>query len=166
MTKLYELAASYQQALESAVDPTSGEIVDAVLGEQLDKIEAELEAKALDVGAYIVSLQAECDAFTARAETLIGFAASAKNRAESLKRYLASHLAAGARYQDDRVKIGWRKSEKTMLLVSEADLPEKWVRRTELVAANLTELREAIKAGDPEVSKYAALEVRHHVQIK
>jgi len=163
--KLYEIRGELEEILARAIDLDTGEVLDEALCAELDAVQGKLEDKALDVAAFVVNIEADAEALKTRAKQLSERARIEQNRADSLKRYLASCLEPSAKLKDSRVAIGWRKSEACVLDVADVQtLPERW-RRVSYSAAT-SEIKEALKAGDPEAAKVAHLETRQNLQVR
>lgn len=103
--KLYEI----NEAIEACVDKETGEVIDEAALEELHIEKAE---KIKNIALWIknlksdeASLKAERDAFDARMK-------AAKNRRESLMRYLEKCLD-GESIKDTQFIVSWRKSQKT-----------------------------------------------------
>jgi hypothetical protein len=88
--KLYEIADQIERFMASAIDPETGEISDEALAE-LDALEMDFDAKALNVAKFIRGEQAEAQAIKDAAQANLDRAASHQRRAERLTGYL-DHL--------------------------------------------------------------------------
>ena len=136
MASLYEI----NQAIMDCMDMETGEILDV---HQLDALQMQLEDKLEGIGCWIKNLEAEAAAYKAEKDAFAAREKAAKNKAASLKNYLASYLQ-GCPFETLRVKISFRKSES--LEVSEsAVVPEEYLKHT--VEVDIAELKKAVKAG-------------------
>ncbi len=100
---LYEI----NQAILDIIDPETGEIVDV---EKLSELQMEREQKLEGVALWIKNLNAEAEAYKAEKEAFAEREKAAKNKAESLKKWLAYSLN-GQKMSTQKVAISFRKSE-------------------------------------------------------
>lgn len=136
MASLYEI----NQAIMDCMDMETGEILDV---HQLDALQMQLEDKLEGIGCWIKNLEAEAAAYKVEKDSFAAREKAAKNKAASLKNYLAGYLQ-GCPFETLRVKISFRKSES--LEVSEsAAVPEEYLKHT--VDVDIAELKKAVKAG-------------------
>jgi len=163
MSNLYEITATIESLLERAIGP-GGEVLDEQLDAELDALNADRDKRALDIACASIDYDAEGEKIEARAKELQAWAKSLYSKAERLRRYIAANVPEGHKISDDRCRIGWRKSEACVLDADVSVLPEKWQRVS--VSAATSEIKDALKAGDPEAAKVAHLETRQHVQVK
>jgi hypothetical protein len=144
MPRLLEIADALEQLLANPEVLDEHGVLSPEGEAQLDALSAELTAKALDIGAYIKSERCEADAIKALAEGLRQRAERHERRAESLERYLASHLTPGMRLEDARCELTWRKSSAVEIT---GELAPEWMRETVTRAPMKTEIAKALKAG-------------------
>lgn len=139
---LYEICEELKN-FQFEVDDETGEILNAM---QLDELELAREDKIKNVCYVIKNYMADAEAYKAEKQKFADKEKRAKNRAESLKRYLESMLDGESWEADDKtVSAKFRKSKK----VDVADvwaLPDYYLRHKE-PEANKTEIAKAIKAG-------------------
>lgn len=100
---LYEI----NQAILDTIDPETGEIVDV---EKLSELQMEREQKLEGVALWVKNLNAEAEAYKAEKEAFAEREKAAKNKAESLKKWLAYALN-GEKMSTQKVAISFRKSE-------------------------------------------------------
>lgn len=100
---LYEI----DQGILSCVDADTGELIDP---EKLDALMIERTQKVESVALWIKNLNAEAEAYKAEKEAFAEREKAAKNKAESLKKWLAYSLA-GQKMSTQKVAISFRKSE-------------------------------------------------------
>lgn len=100
---LYEI----NQAILDTIDPETGEIVDV---DKLSELQMEREQKLEGVALWIKNLNAEAEAYKAEKEAFAEREKAAKNKAESLKKWLAYALN-GQKMSTQKVAISFRKSE-------------------------------------------------------
>lgn len=136
MASLYEI----NQAIMDCMDMETGEILDV---HQLDALQMQLEDKLEGIGCWIKNLEAEAAAYKVEKDSFAAREKAAKNKAASLKNYLAGYLQ-GCPFETLRVKISFRKSE-TLEVSESAAVPEEYLKHT--VDVDIAELKKAVKAG-------------------
>lgn len=104
--RLFEIADEIEEILNHCVDPETGEITEEGML-ALETLELQLKEKALAVAAYIKGELAEGEAVQQQADRLRDRAQRHKKRAESLKKYLQTHIDPGMKFSDDKSQIGW-----------------------------------------------------------
>ena len=94
------------QAIEALIDAETGEVcdLDAFLDLQMEK-----EAKIENIALWYKNLTAEADAIKAERNALAGRETAAKNKADSLKKYL-DVILNGEKFKTPKVAITYRKS--------------------------------------------------------
>ena len=102
MPSLYEI----DQMLLACIDPETGEIID---DEQLTALQMERDAKIEGVALWIKNLKAEAEAYKAEKDAFAAREKAAKDKAESLRKWLAEALA-GQAFKSPKAVITWRKS--------------------------------------------------------
>lgn len=107
---LYEIDSALEAALEKAFDPETGELIDEAAFEQTEALQLARDAKIENVALWIKNLNSDAEALKAEKEAFAAREKAAKNKAESLKRWLAFALA-GEKFKTDRVAISYRTSE-------------------------------------------------------
>lgn len=156
---LYEI----DQAILNCVDAETGEIIDA---DALNALEMERDAKIENVALWIKNLLSNADQMKAERDALAKRERSARNKAESLKRYLSAHLN-GKGFDSPRVAARFRESE----AVEVSDVGE---------IAKMDDADQYLKYADPEPNKAAikralkngvkvpgcSLAKRRYIQIK
>lgn len=100
---LYEI----NQAILDTIDPETGEIVDV---DKLSELQMEREQKLEGVALWVKNLNAEAEAYKAEKEAFAEREKAAKNKAESLKKWL-SYALNGEKMSTQKVAISFRKSE-------------------------------------------------------
>lgn len=95
--------------LESAgyLNVETGEVVDA---EAIEALEMERDKKIRNIACWIRNLESDESALCEQIKIFTARKNAVKNKKESLKGYLARYLD-GKSWQNDEVKINWRKSE-------------------------------------------------------
>lgn len=145
---LYEIDHAIAEAFEKAIDPETGEIMDAEAWEQLEALQMDRETKVENVALWVKDLNAEAAAIKAEEEALKKRRQSTENKADSLKRYLSWALA-GDKFKTARVAISYRRSETVELAegFDPAQLPLEYQRVKVSVDPDKTRLKEALKEG-------------------
>lgn len=103
MATLYEIDAE----IMACIDMETGEIIDAG---QLEELEMEREAKIEGVALWYKNLLSDAEAYKAEKNSFAEKEKAAKNRAESLKRYLEDALG-GDKFRTAKVSINYKRSE-------------------------------------------------------
>lgn len=101
--RLYEI----DQAIMACLDLETGEILDAA---RLDELQMERTAKLEGVACWVKNLEAEADAIEKEKKALMQREKVARNKAESLKRWLAEALQ-GEKLTTAKAAVSYRKSE-------------------------------------------------------
>lgn len=89
---LYEIDSALEAALEKAFDPETGELIDEAAFEQTEALQLARDAKIENVALWIKNLNSDAEALKAEKEAFAAREKAAKNKAESLKRWLAFAL--------------------------------------------------------------------------
>ncbi len=86
---LYQISQDLLQALDSAFDPETGELLPA-----FEEQRALFNGKAGQVAAYILSVEAEAEKAKVAVQRIKKLADAASKRAEALRRYLTENMGA------------------------------------------------------------------------
>lgn len=146
------------RAILELVDPESGEILDY---EAFADLQMEREQKIENIALYYKNLMAEAAALKAEKDSFAEREAAAKNKAESLKKYLDTILG-GNPYKSTKFNVTYRKSEQTVIDDISA-IPAEYLKPVK-PEAKLTEIKKAIKGG-VEVAG-AHVEEKNNISIK
>ncbi len=122
--KLFEMDDKIEALLAdpAVMDPETGELLDEG---PLKELEGEKERIVLYLGRYALGELTEADAVQAHVDRLAKRATGHRNRAKSLKHYIAQSCAKGDKFKDDTVKV--RIGEVVSVDVfDEAEVPEKY----------------------------------------
>lgn len=103
MASLYEI----DQAIMDCIDMETGEIIDPAL---LDALQMERTQKLEGVACWIKNLEADADAYKAEKDAFAAREKAARNKADSLKRYLTEALQ-GEKLITTKAAVSFRKSE-------------------------------------------------------
>lgn len=145
------------QAILNLVDSETGEILDY---EAFAELQMERDQKIENIVLWHKNLIAEAKALEDEEKRFAERKKTAKNKAESLKRYLDTILQ-GNPLKTTKFNVTYRKSEQTK--VDDISLiPAEYLKEVK-PEANLTELKKAIKSG--QVIQGAHLETVNNISI-
>lgn len=132
--KLYEI----DQAIESLIDPETGEIMDY---EAFANLQMARETKIESMALWVKNLRAEAAAIKAEKNNLATREKSANSKVERLEKYLGE-LLGGEKFQTPKVVVSFRKSESVQL----DDAFMEWAKK---------EADDLLRNKDPEPDKTA-----------
>ena len=151
------------EEIEKCIDTETGEILDL---EALDKLAMERDTKIENLACWYKNLMADAEALKAEKNAFAEREKSAKNKAESIKRYL-SLVLQGEKFTTDKCALSFRESESVEILDPEAfmsdDKSENYLKYSE-PTINKAELKKALKQG--ETFKGVLLGSNLNIQIK
>lgn len=107
---LYELNKEIEN-FEFDIDEETGEITNLA---ELDKLKMTMGEKCENIALYIKNLSADINAYDQEIKSFQDRKKSAKNKVESLKKYLAYSLN-GKKFETDLVKVSFRKSSRVTI---------------------------------------------------
>lgn len=119
MASLYDI----RQELIDCTDTETGEIIDV---SRFEELQMEASEKIENVALWHKNLLADAEAFKSEKEVFTQREKVAKNKAESLKRYLNDALA-GKEFNSTRVKISYRKST-ALEYDGQTEVPEEYLK--------------------------------------
>ena len=157
--KLYEIDSSLRYIYENYVNEETGEVDDTYVGE-LEQLERAKEEKVEACACVYKECLAETKAIADEIKTLTERKRVVTNKAESLKRYLATNCE-GEKYKTARMAISWRKSE-SVEIDPLAVLDEQYTKVE--IKPDKKKIKDALKAG--ETVDGAELVERQNIQIK
>ena len=156
---LYEI----NEAIMNCIDQETGEVVDI---EALNNLSMERDSKIENLALWYKNLMADAEALKAEKNAFAEREKAAKNKAESIKRYLSAVLD-GEKFTTDKCALSFRKSESVEVLDIDAfmsdDRAENYLKYAE-PTVNKTELKKALKNG--ETFKGVLLSSNNNIQIK
>lgn len=171
MRPLYEIDNALMIAMgraEEEAEQNEGEISD-YLGQLLDMLSDEKDAKVGNICRYIKSLKAEAEMVKTEEKNLADRRRVTENKAESLKRYLAGFMKEGEKFADENSKVSWRKSSSVEIAESYIfnQAPEEWLRVTTAwdKTAIKNDIKKDIEAGRA-IPEGVALKEHQNIQIK
>ena len=164
MATLFQIDEQLQNCVkltdsENYVDTTTGEIIDTAAIEQL---EMDRETKIRNIACWIRNLESDEKQLTEQEKIFNERKNACKNKRESLKAYLAAFLN-GKKWENNEVKISWRKSESVEITAPVKTLPEIYLKYAD-PKPDKTLLKKDIKAG--KVIPGAVLVEKNNMQIK
>lgn len=159
MATLYELNAQIMN-FQWEVDEETGEILNA---EALDELGMEFNEKVKNIGLLIKNLESDADQYDKAEKDFAKKKKTSKNKADSLKRYLASNLN-GAKFKSDDglLDISYRKSE-SVEIEDGANVPSEYLVAQEPKVDKVA-LKKALKEGKT-FSGITLLE-KNNIQVK
>lgn len=159
---LYQIDAEIMRAFEDAMDPDTGEIVDAEAYAALDCLGVERDNKIENILLWIKDLKSDVEQLKKEKMAFSERQKSAERKCESLTRYVSGVLA-GQKFKTAKVEASWRKSEVVIYDGDIAALPDKFKKYAD-PELKKAELKKALKDGE-EIDG-ARIEQRSNLQIK
>lgn len=141
---LYEINSELESAFNAAVDPDTGEILDADKLEAFEQLQMVQEEKIENIACFIKNLKSDAAALKAEEQALSKRRKFAENKAEWLSKYLSDCLN-GKTYKSARAAISYRKSVSVDIADIES-IPEQYRKIT--IEPNKTEIKNALKNGE------------------
>ena len=143
---------------ENYVDTETGEVIDTAAIEQL---EMDRDRKIRNIACWIRNLESDEKQLAEQVKIFTDRKNACKNKRESLKSYLAAFLH-GNKWQNEEVKISWRKSE-AVEVANVKELPEEYLKYKD-PEPDKVKLKADLKAG-AEIDG-ACLVTKENIQIK
>ena len=157
MAKLYELTSAIEN-FEFEIDEETGEILNA---DELDNLQMERQTKIEQLCLWRKNLLSDADAYKGEKESFAKKEKAARNKAESLKKYI-EYTLNGEKFKTDRVTVSYRRSE-VVECNNISDVDDDYLTYKE-PTLNKTKIKEAIKSGID--VKGVHLVERNNMQIK
>lgn len=129
------------EEIMSCVDMETGEIIDSA---KLDELQMDRDTKIENIACWIKNLLSDAEALKAQKQAFADRQKAAENKAESLKKYLASHLD-GQKFSTDKVAISFRKTS-AVNVTNIGQIPAEYLKYAE-PTVDKTAVKNAIKAG-------------------
>ena len=142
---LYEIDTQYTSAMNSAINPYTGEIVDDKLFSEFEKLAEQKEKKILNIAAMYKNIIADAQKIKLEKLKLARRQKVCENKAESLKRYVRSFISEKEKYSDARVSVSWRKSHQVNVYCEADILPEEF--QNIKITADKKKIKDAIDSG-------------------
>lgn len=135
--KLYEIDSE----ILNCIDFETGEIIDP---ERLEALQMERGRKIENVALWVKNLKADLTAFKAEKEAFAERERQAKNKIESLSKWLTMALD-GEKFSTSKVVVSFRNSE-AVEITDEAAIPKEYIRQKIETAPDKTAIKEALKS--------------------
>ena len=149
---LYDLSEDLR-AIEAAMDEHAAANEGDVTGfdfSALECVQGEIDAKLLNVGAWIKNLRAESEAYKAEKANLDRKKKVADDKIKEIQPYITNFLERGRPLKDSRCALSWRKSS-SVDIPKTLDAEDLGCRHPDLVrtstAFDKTAIKEALKEG-------------------
>lgn len=143
--KLYEINHALEEAWERAMDPETGEILDADAIEEINNLEMAKEEKIENVALWIKDIEAEQSAIREEKRRFDARMATNSRKIESLKKYL-QYATDGQKFKTTRCSVSYRRSEEVVVTPGyEQYLPDE-LRRVKY-EPDKVKIKRAIKDG-------------------
>lgn len=143
--KLYEINKAIEDCIASITDPDTGEVIGETADfELLDNLQMERDGKIEQIVLWIKNLNSDAAALKAEKDAFYAREKAAKNKADSLKKYLA-YILCGEAFKTDRCAVAFRKSEQ-IHIEDHAKIPEEFLKYKE-PDIDKTALKKAVKGG-------------------
>lgn len=156
--KLYEINAEIEKCI--LVDEETGEVI-GINMKRIAQLQLEKKDKIKNLALYYKNLTAETTAYKSEKDYFAKREKTAKNKAESIKRYLDAVLS-GESFKSTQVNISYRKSES--VIVDDINKVDKQYLTYAEPTVDKTAVKKAIKAG--EAVDGAHIEENRNIQIK
>lgn len=153
MGNLYEI----NKDILDCIDLETGEIIDC---EKLNTLQLERNQKIENIALWIKNLLADAKAFEEEEKVFATKKKVAKNKADSLKKYLEEVLA-GNSFSTNKVNISYRKS-KSVVIEDMSKIPQQYLMFEPKV--DKTHLKQVIESGVNIEGAY--IEEKQNMQIK
>lgn len=154
MANLYDIDAQ----IMACVDWDTGEIIDV---EKLEALQMEFDSKVEGIALWIKNLVAEAKMVKEEKDNLTARQKACENKAESLKKYLASALG-GEKFKTSKVSISYRKSKSVE--VEDISLLDDDYLKFKEPEADKTKIKKALEEG---ISlEGVSLVEKNNIQIK
>jgi DNA replication initiation complex subunit (GINS family) len=146
--RLYEIAGNYLQALEDLAELE--DLPAEVIADTLEGLQGSFEAKAVNVAAYIRSLEAEAEAIEEARKSMERRQKALTNHVERLRAYLKANMErmGTAKIKNCYLTLRMQANPPSLIVEDEAAIPEQY-KRTETITKILrAEIVRDIKAGE------------------
>ena len=142
------------------IDEETGEVI-GIDAERADKLQMIRDDKIKNLALYYKNLMAEVNAYKSEKDYFAKRERVAKNKAESIKKFLNEFLA-GEKFESPKVNITYRKSESVVIDdINKVD--KQYLKYTE-PAVDKVEAKKAIKSGV--LLEGLHIEENQNIQIK
>lgn len=164
---IYPLDERIQQALDSAYDPETGELLleEDELFQQIEDIKADFETLVDSIASQCKNLKAEAADVRDEKQRLAKRQSQLEARAERAKRFLA-YLLQGEKFKNGRHYVSYRKSEELVVddeFIEWAKVNDPSLLKIEPEVRKI-DVKNAIKSGT--VFEFAHIEQKNNIQIR
>jgi len=144
---LYELAADFASVAAKLAET---DLDEQTIADTLESYSAEFDDKVIAIASFIRNLEATAEAIKQAEVAQAERRKSLEKKAENLRKYVLSNLKATGK---DKVecplfKVSVRNNAPSVVIADDADIPEKYVSRSIVVATDKKALKAAIEAGE------------------
>jgi Gp157 protein len=146
--RLYEIAGTYLQALEDLAELE--DLPAEAIADTLEALQGDFEHKAINVGAYIRTLEAEASAITEARKSLEQRQRSLIRHADRLRDYLKAQMerTGTGKIKNHYLTLRVQANPPSVVVEDEELVPDRY-RHTETVTKILrAEISRALKAGE------------------
>lgn len=145
--KLYEIDQAIEAALEGALDPETGEVINDDLMAAYEQLQMDRTQKIENIVCFIKDLDADAKAIREEEKALQSRRKACENRAASLKAYLQWALA-GEKFQSARGSVSYRRSSSVQVDENRLfEIPDDYLRYKD-PEVDKKRVSEALKAGE------------------
>ena len=148
MTRLYDIANEYQQALEGIADEETGEISEQAL-ETLNALSADLKEKGIAIASFIRNIDADREALDIESKRLAARKAQLARRIDWLNGYLKANMEA-CQIQEISCpffSIKLRKNPASVNITDEAQVPAEYMKRKTVESLDKAQMLADLKNG-------------------
>lgn len=146
--RLYEIADTYLRALENLADVE--DLPEQAIADTLEGLQGEFEDKAVNVGAYIRTVEAEASAIEEACKGMERRQRSLTRHAERLRVYVKTHMERTGlpKLKNHYLTLRIQNNPPSVVIENDGLVPEQF-KRTETVTNLLrAEIARALKAGE------------------
>ena len=141
--KLYDIDKALEEALDAAIDPETGEILDDNALADVEALQLAREEKLEGVALWVKNMEAEADAVKAEKDNFAKRERTLRNKIDAVKTHYLAPALNGEKFKTDRVVMTFRTSEAVEM--------DPDVNAYELLALN----GDFVKLPEPEPNKTA-----------
>lgn len=109
--KLYEIDKALDAALEAAIDPETGEVLDENALADVEALQLDRTAKLEGVALWVKNMEAEAEAVKHEKDVFAKREKALKNKIEAVKTFYLAPALNGEKFKTERVVMTFRTSE-------------------------------------------------------
>jgi hypothetical protein len=146
--RLYEIADNYLQALEGLAELE--ELPAEVIADTLEGLQGNFEHKAINVGAYIRSLEAEASAIEEARKSMEQRQKALERHAERLREYLKTQMERVSlpKIKNCYLTLRVQANPPSVEVINEEAIPAKYKRADITIKLLRSEIARALKGGN------------------